>query len=625
VQAVQWRTRVADYGVAFAIVLGSATLGLARPCGTVAAGPAFATAVRERLRCEPRRAAGLVASCTDPAATCPQQVDRIAALVYAGVTGVPSSGLRLETRCQRGLAALANKYVKRRVSELGVLRRRSAKAGVKLLARTKRRCAGVPTGGAIPTAGDVCASLGAPFDAEHAPACVRAALEAITQDALGIYVPPNFVLVLTDDQRSDTLDVMPAVLEDVAARGVTFSQAFASTSLCCPDRASVLTGLYAHHHGVRSNAGAHDFDHQRDTIPRELREHAGYATALLGKYMVGTGTALGATVPPGWDEWHVFTTDGASTYGLYYGYQLNTNGSLAWYGLDAAQQPIPAEYSTDLLRDRALALVDRWAARPFFIEYAPFAPHTPAIPADRHAGTFALLPPARPPSYLEADVTDKPGWVAVYQSIYSTDPNSAAASDQTRIAQLETLLAVDEAVAALSDRLEALGLTDNTMLLFTSDNGFAWLEHWLTLKNYPYEESIRLPLVVRYPLLAPAPRTTDAMALPIDYYPTLAELAGIPGEPTNGASLVDVLRGTASSWRDAILLEHWGPTAFVYTSTGVRTAQWKLVETQASSGVTTELYDLLADPYEQSNVAGNPANAAVVATLQARLATLLAE
>jgi arylsulfatase A-like enzyme len=115
------------------------------------------------------------------------------------------------------------------------------------------------------------------------------------------------------------------------------------------------------------------------------------------------------------------------------------------------------------------------------------------------------------------------------------------------------------------------------------------------------------------------------MALPIDFYPTLAELAGIPGEPVNGASLVDVLRGDETGWRDAILLEHFGPVAAIRTSRAVRTAAWKLIETDANSGITTELYDLTADPYELTNVAADPANAALIATLQARLDTLAAE
>ncbi|HWP67516.1 MAG TPA: sulfatase [Candidatus Limnocylindria bacterium] len=622
---MRWRETLACAGVVLAVGVTAATPASAAVCGTPAAGDAFADSVRTRLRCEYRRTFGLESACVDPAATCPALVDRVADLVFDGVTGLPSTGLRQERRCQRALATLASKYVARRHLELA-LGRREARAAARLLRRTVSRCAGVSPGGPIPTAGDACSPLGDPFDPVRAPACVRATAEAITQQALGVPLRPNVLLVLTDDQRADTLTYMPAVQEQLAARGVTFTEAFTSTSLCCPDRASILTGLYAHHHGVRTNAGANAFDHDRDTIARQLSENAGYATALVGKYMVGTGTALGATVPPGWDEWHVFTSDGGfSPYGLYYGYQLNTNGQLATYGLDAGGQPLAAEYSTDLLRDRALALVERWSERPFFVAYAPFAPHVPAVPAPRHAGTFALLPPARPPSHLEPDISDKPAWVGFYQFLFFATGGSVAAVDQTRIAQLETLLAVDEAVAALSDRLETLGLTDNTVVVFTSDNGFLWLEHWLTLKNYPYEESIRLPLVIRYPALAPAPATTDAMALPIDFYPTVAELAGIPGEPVNGASLVDVLRGTASSWRDAILLEHWAPVAFVATSTGVRTSRWKLIETQATSGITTELYDLLADPYELNNVADVSANAAVLAALRARLAALLAE
>jgi len=594
-------------------------------CGTPADGAAFVAAMKDRLRCEGRRVRGRSVVCDDPDAAFPSELDRVATLVFGSAANVDRRSLRREWRCQRAIASGARSYLKRRVRDLARDGRRRVPYAAKLVARALRRCDGVPTGGVVPTVGGECASLASPFEPTGAAHCVRAVLEQVAQTVTGVSIRPNVVVVLTDDQRWDTLGVMPAVRERLAARGVEFTKSFLSTSLCCPDRASVLTGLYAHNHGVTSNSGALDFDHERDTIARRLRELGGYRTALVGKYMVRTGAALGTSVPPGWDEWHVFMSD-QGPLGLYYGYRLNTNGVEATYGLDAGGAPIPAEYSTDLLRDRALALVGDWQNEPFFVEYAPFAPHTPSVPAERHAGTLAGLPAWRPPSYQEADLSGKPAWVRQQAFFQILSGNATERTDAIHIAQLETLLAVDEAVAALSDELEARGLTDNTMVLFTSDNGFLWLEHWLTLKNYPYEESVRSPLVVRYPLLVPAPRTVDAFVQSIDFYPTFAELAGVPTPSVNGRSLVPLLLGEVPvGWREEILLEHWAPGAGIDTSVGVRTAQWKLIETDATSGVVTELYDLTIDPYELANVAVSPANAGILADLRARLQVLVAE
>lgn len=173
-------------------------------------------------------------------------------------------------------------------------------------------------------------------------------------------------------------------------------------------------------------------------------------------------------------------------------------------------------------------------------------------------------------------------------------------------------------MGAFSNQLEALGLTDNTLVLFTSDNGFPWLEHWLILKNYPYEESIRVPLAIRYPRMIHVPRKLDLLVQPIDFYATFAELAGIAGEPTNGESLVPLLEGRDVEWRDEILLEHfWG--AGIDPSRGVRTSRWKLVETQADKGITLELYDVQADPYELKNVAEDPAHAELIERLKVRM------
>src|SRR5262249_22552314 len=160
---------------------------------------------------------------------------------------------------------------------------------------------------------------------------------------------------------------------------------------------------------------------------------------------------------------------------------------------------------------RTVGFITAKANAPFFVVYAPFAPHEPAVPAPRHAGTFAAIDPWRPPNWCEADVSDKPAWVQFMAAI--TTPAGIAKTDALRARQLETLLAVDEDVATMLATLEKLGLTDETLVVFTSDNGFMWREHWWLSKLAAYEESLRVPLVLRLPVLEPLPRTVAGMAL----------------------------------------------------------------------------------------------------------------
>lgn len=575
-------------------------------CGTLEAGRIVSREFGRRMKCEFRRARGRPIDCADPAAVCAEDVDDLAAML---------EGASNERACLRELYRQPRQYARRRYREL-TLGRRGATRAVPFVAKIARRCAGqnMKLGGA-------CASATQPEDAAF---CLRASVEALLQKASGQHVRPNIVLVLTDDQRWDSLWAMPLLQEHIGRRGIDFTNSFTSTSLCCPDRASIFTGLYAHNHGVTSNAGARDFDHEGDTIQRQLQENAGYKTALVGKYMVATGAALGANAPPGWDQWHVFLDDGGlgTPFGLYYDYRLTTNGNVERYApLDQDGVPIQRhQYSTDLLRDRSLALIDAWRSEPFFLEYAPFAPHTVAYPADRHLGVFSWLEPARPPNHMEGALTmaNKPVWVQQFKGLMQLAGTLPEVPDARRIRMHETLPAVDEAIAALSERLERYGLTDNTLFAFTSDNGYMYGEHWLTLKNYPYEESIRVPLQVRYPLRVPAQRVEPALVQSIDFYPTFAEVAGIAGASVNGRSLVPLLDDPAVPWRDEILFEHFGGW-YTGANTGIRTHAWKLIRTTATSGVTLELYDMNTDPFELDNRAEDPALAAVVADLSARL------
>jgi len=408
---------------------------------------------------------------------------------------------------------------------------------------------------------------------------------------------------------------MPSVEHELVDRGVEFQQSFVTTSLCCPSRASLYSGQYAHHHGVRSNfpplGGAGVFD-PTSTLPVWLSA-VGYRTALFGKYM-NANYVLAPKVPPGWDVWQTFVEDGGDHSRVYFDYTLNENGHLVSYGTK------PSDYSTDVLARRTLDFIQSNADRPFFVVYAPFAPHIPSVPAPRHVGHFKDLPPHRPPNWAEADVSKKPDWVKSMKAI--THPEGLAATDQLRIHMLESLLAVDEAVKAFVEKLESLGLGDDTVVIFTSDNGFHWREHWWIFKQVAYEEAIRVPLVLRYPELFPVASARDEMVLNIDLAPTLAELGGarVPGN-VDGVSLLGLLEGRMRKWRQDFLEENF--TGLISRpSTAIRTKRWKFIKTHEDHGVTEELYDLASDPYELHNLALDTSHAATVALLKARMAEL---
>jgi N-acetylglucosamine-6-sulfatase len=397
---------------------------------------------------------------------------------------------------------------------------------------------------------------------------------------------PSIVVVLTDDQRHDTIAQMPAVQSELAGQGAVFTNAFVVNPICCPSRASLLTGAYSHTHGVYANRGPFGgFKKFRDagTIATAL-QGAGYETGWFGKYLNGyTGTY----VPPGWSRWAAFSIAFGSH--LYHDVTLNEDGTLVPY-------TGPRSYSTDLLAAKASDFI-READGPVFVVLAPTAPHAPAIPAPRHEGAFAGMEPWRPPSYNEADISDKPAF-ARERPLWNAARR--AQEDAFHEDQLETLLAVDDAVAELVDALEDTGRMGNTLFVYTSDNGLSWGESRWSSKYVADEPSIRVPLVVRYDPLLSGRRAEERFALNIDLAPTFAELAGI-AFPADGRSLAPVLAGDALPWRSDFLVEHMGPFAPPYCAlrrTGLKYVQYATGE--------EELYDLAADPYELENLARRP-------------------
>ena len=399
---------------------------------------------------------------------------------------------------------------------------------------------------------------------------------------------PNFVVIVTDDQRWDTLDVMPAVQRLLVAGGVTFRNAFATTPSCCPSRVSILTGQYSHHTGVfdgssgNAPGGAPAFE-DGSSLATWL-DDAGYRTGLVGKYLNDYAALPEGYVPPGWDEWFAIAQPPPQI--RYYDYELNENGTIVPYG-DA-----PSDYSTSVLREKAVRFVE--AEGPFFLYFAPIAPHQPSIPAPEDVGTEIDAAWDPPPSFDEADVSDKPGggWAG-------RDPATVRA---IRDDMLRSLLAVDRAIQAIVEAVSVAGSMDETYLLLTSDNGFLWGEHRLTGKVWPYEESIRVPLVIRPPGRRDA-RIVDEFALNIDIAPTIAELAGIePGLPPDGVSLVPFLEGDPGPSRDRFVVEFHGFAPGVPPYVAVRTERHLYVEYRNG---WRELYDLRVDPHQLRNLFGD--------------------
>jgi N-acetylglucosamine-6-sulfatase len=440
---------------------------------------------------------------------------------------------------------------------------------------------------------------------------------------------PNLVLFVADDQAAKALGATGAFpflatpgMDRLAAEGASFANAFVTTSLCSPARASLLTGCYAHTHGVRQN-GVADPDDSLPLFPALLQD-AGYRTAFIGKWHMASGAT--ASPRPGFDTWVSFPGQGE-----YDDPAINDNGVL---------QRVPG-YMTDLLTDYAVRFIAEHAAEPFCLILAHKAVHDPRTPAPRHLDAFpdAALP--EPPSFAD-DCYGKPRWLR-RAILYGESPEAWAASatlpvperlppatwdahDPALLRYLRCLLALDDSVRRVTDALEREGLLDHTCVIHTSDNGYFLGEHRRADKRLMYEESIRVPLLVRYPPRVRAGSTLSPLVLNLDLAPTLLELAGVTPPPgMHGRSLWPVLEDDAAPWRQSFLYEYWvDPWAPAFPLTqGVRTAQYKLIRFPEVTGDTDELYDLVNDPLELDNRIADPMRAAVVAALDAELRALL--
>jgi N-acetylglucosamine-6-sulfatase len=436
---------------------------------------------------------------------------------------------------------------------------------------------------------------------------------------------PNVLVVMTDDQTVESLRVMGNVKTLLADQGTTFDASFASFSLCCPSRATFLTGQYAHNHGVMGNAppaGGYVKLDSSNTLPVWL-QRAGYHTVHIGKYLNGYPGSNRTHVPAGWTEW--YGSIDPSTY-QFYNYTLNENGRLVAYGSDAAS------YQADVYSRKAVDAVRRLAPAqtPFFLSVAFLAPHsggpresddprnlaTP-VPAPRHRNRFAAEPFPQSPSFNEADVADKPLGVRTRPLLSAREIADVTENYRQR---LESLLAVDEAVAAIVAALRETGELEQTLIVFTADNGFFHGEHRVPSgKVLLYEPSIRVPLVLRGPGVPRGERVSELVAN-IDVAPTIVDATGAqPQRVLDGRSLLPLARDTGRRTGRDILIERGPGGNNQQIFTALRTARYLYAE---YSNGERELYDLVRDPAQLTSLHADPAHQGLRTVLAERLARL---
>lgn len=435
------------------------------------------------------------------------------------------------------------------------------------------------------------------------PAVVGAIVEFTPPAARAVEPPPNIVLIMTDDQRADTLKYMPIVQSTLGDHGVTFTNAYVVNPVCCPSRASTLTGLYSHTTGVYTNnfAGGFAAFDDSSTVATWLQD-TGYRTGLFGKYLNGYETEY---VPPGWDRW--FGTQGKAAY---YRYRVTSDGAIVEYGND------PADYATSVIGGEAISFIrETPSEQPLFAYISVPAPHDPAIAAPGDEGAFKKLEPWRPLSYNERDVKDKPRYIRDQPWL---EADRRREIDVARIRHIRSLLAVDRLVGDVVDVLEETGRLQNTIVVFTSDNGVLWGEHRWDSKDVPYEESIAVPLVVRYDALIPTASKDSGLVANIDLAPTFAEAAGTATPEVEGLSLFPLLLDPTTSWRDGFLIEHLATHGAngVPSFCAYHTRRYVLIR---YSDRESELYDLRTDPWQRDNLDGSPAYAEVRDSLNERL------
>jgi len=431
---------------------------------------------------------------------------------------------------------------------------------------------------------------------------------------------PNIVVILTDDQASSSLRFMPHTQKLLVREGTSFSNFFINDPICCPSRGTILLGEYQQNHRLETHPKGcgyrfYEEGKQRRSLGRRVHD-AGYRTSYLGKYLNSHDLYVAQAGPAedeghlltGWDDYHIVVKRS------FYGFQLHENGKV--------RRVQRGQYQTDVLSRLATQFIETNAAEggPFFLFIAPDAPHEPATPALRHRQRFPRRRAPRVPSFNEADVAGQP---ALHESPVLSEQEIADIDRRYR-RQAQSLLAVDEMVRDLVQKLEALGQLENSFLFFASDNGMHFGEHRIAWgKGTPFEESVRVPLVIRGPGVV-KDRVLPQFATNADLLPTVLDLVGeTPGERVDGRSLTPLFGPGAAEvpWRNAVVLEsrHEARNQGVPAFGAIRTSRFKWIE-YASGG--RALYDLANDPYEMTNAYGEE-NEAITEALSGWLRDLL--
>jgi len=436
---------------------------------------------------------------------------------------------------------------------------------------------------------------------------------------------PNVIVVLVDDLRWDEpgctghpFSRTPNI-DRIANEGARFRNAFCTTPLCSPSRANLLTGLQTRNHGILDNTNRSEQSHKLNTFPLMLQK-SGYETAYVGKWHMGNDD----TARPGFSHWIGIKGQGTS-----FDPVLNENGT-----------PTENEgHTTDVLNAKALEFIQRKHTKPFCLYLAHKALHPELIQRDDGSITdpkaARFLPAKRHEDWYTGDaiprrlnvIDDLSGKPALQREIKDLPPlgRETGTSDETVRDRLRMLAGVDDGIGKIFDALEASGNLEDTLLIFTSDHGYWYGEHGLSVeRRLAYEEGMRIPLLVRHPGSTMKGHLIDELALTIDLAPTVLDICNVQSGTTfDGHSLAPLLRGEdPGEWRNSFVAEYNTDTVFprVYQMgyQAIRTEQWKLIRYKDLEGMD-ELYHLLEDPYEMNNLIDSPEAAETLAKLTSKL------
>ncbi len=452
--------------------------------------------------------------------------------------------------------------------------------------------------------------------------------------------PRNVIFILSDDHRYDFMSFLNTVpwletpnMDRLAKEGAHFPNAFVTTSLCSPSRASILTGLFSHSHTVVDNQAPDPGN--LIFFPQYLQQE-GYETAYIGKWHMGDAND---SPRPGFDHWVSFRGQG-----VYYNPTININGTRKEYG--------DSTYMSDLLTQHALEWFDnRDKEKPFFLYLSHKAVHADFQPAKRHKGSYAGKELIYPPSFRTSDQAVKgkrnygaggaehqiphvdpdltevyygPGRMPDWQKMQRESWHGVDYMYHGRTSfedfyrdYCETLRGVDESIGELLTYLEASGLDESTLIIYMGDNGFSFGEHGLIDKRHFYEESVKVPFLVRCPDLFEGNQTIPHMVQNIDIAPTVLALAGVNApDYMHGSSILPLLANNSDGWRDRIFYEYYWEYDFPHTPTmhGIRTDRYKYIRYHGIWD-TNEFYDLQEDPYEMNNLIASPEHQELINTL----------